>query len=176
MVLGTHSHLNACLDVQVEAAKDFLLRANPVNKKNIAPVRKSSFQHALCDMLYSILGPNVASDLPRWGLMPGICAASTHFHKADATQCALVRCEGWRCVACVQASARAQAGSLLLPVPGWYRCKAVAGSGCERQIIAVASSHLPAVSEPRHVLHRIASPDCMQDADMKLCHVPASGC
>ena len=52
-------------DVQVEAAKDFLLRANPVNKKNIAPVRKSSFQHALCDMLFSILSSNVASDLPR---------------------------------------------------------------------------------------------------------------
>ena len=49
----------------MEAAKDFLLRANPVNKKNIAPVRKSSFQHALCDMLFSILGSNVASDLPR---------------------------------------------------------------------------------------------------------------
>ena len=49
----------------MEAAKDFLIRANPVNKKNVAPVRKSSFQHALCDMLYSILGANVTSDMPR---------------------------------------------------------------------------------------------------------------
>ena len=37
----------------------------------------------------------------------------------------------------------------------------------------MASSHLPAISEPCHVLHWVASHDCMQDADMKLCHVPA---
>ena len=83
MVCNQKQHLDASgmrapfqrlADSQVEAAKDFLLRANPVNKKNIAPVRKSSFQHALCDMLYSILGPNVASDLPRRGLIPGMHA------------------------------------------------------------------------------------------------------
>lgn len=49
---------------QVLAAKDFLVRADPL--KHVAPVRKSSVQHKLCDMLINILGANVTADLPRY--------------------------------------------------------------------------------------------------------------
>ena len=56
-------HIPAFCVWQVPAAKDFLVRADPL--KHVAPVRKSSVQHKLCDMLINILGANVTADLPR---------------------------------------------------------------------------------------------------------------
>ncbi|KAK9829934.1 hypothetical protein WJX72_008722 [[Myrmecia] bisecta] len=58
-----HVRLQVSNDVEVLAACDFLLHAHPL--KHVAPVRKSQVQHALCEMLTSILAANVRADQPR---------------------------------------------------------------------------------------------------------------
>lgn len=64
--------------VQVQAATAFLSRAHPLNY--VAPIRKSSVQHAFCDMLIAILGVCVKADSPRYqanGLTKPIDTVST---------------------------------------------------------------------------------------------------
>lgn len=49
--------------LQLREATEFLERAHPL--QYVAPVRKSQVQHALTEMLTSILAPHVRSDALR---------------------------------------------------------------------------------------------------------------